>query len=91
MINFSSETEVGLLIGLIAVSGGLLIGLAAVVGHFLVDYRQVYLEAALKQQMLDRGMTAEEIKEVCQVPLASASRSECGRGGRLRRGSRCEA
>jgi hypothetical protein len=77
--------------GLIALSGGLIIAFTAVIGHFFVDYHRLHLEAALKQQMLDRGMSAEEIQEVCQVPMAATSRSGCARGDRLRGRSRAEA
>jgi hypothetical protein len=41
-----------------------LIALAAVVGGLWYAHRKLYIEASLKQEMLTRGMSAEEIKEV---------------------------
>jgi len=52
------------LIGLVAVVGGLLYAAIAVVVNQWRRVRIAETEAAIKQQMLDRGMTADEIEKV---------------------------
>jgi hypothetical protein len=74
---FTSESGVGLLIGLIAVSGGLLIGMVAVIGDFLHKRHRLEVEGALKQQMIDRGMSAGEIEQVLQASIGH--KANCGR------------
>jgi hypothetical protein len=75
---FTSEKGVGLLIGLIAVSGGLLIAIIAVVGDFMHKRHRLDVEGALKQQMLDRGMSAGEIEQVLHASIGG--KPNCGRG-----------
>jgi hypothetical protein len=51
-------------IGLVAVAGGLLCGITAIVGAFWFHIRKAEIDAALKQDMLNRGMSAEDIRTV---------------------------
>jgi hypothetical protein len=64
MYELLSKFEPGQLIGLVAVSGGLLCGLVAIVMGIRLEMRRMELAADLKKNMLDRGMTAEEIRMV---------------------------
>jgi hypothetical protein len=75
---FTSEQGVGLLIGLIAVAGGLLIAIVAVVADFLHKQRRLDVEGALKQQMLDRGMSAGEIEQVLHASIGGKPNRGCG-------------
>jgi len=59
------------MIGLIAVMGTFIVGLAAVLGHFWQKVRVAEADALLKQDMLNRGMTAEQICEVLQANSGS--------------------
>jgi hypothetical protein len=54
----------GELMGFLSVGGGLLIALVAVVGGIWKDVRRREIAAGLKHDMLDRGMSAEEIRMV---------------------------
>ena len=60
MNDFLSRFDGGELIGLVAVIGGLLCGLVGIIGHFWHENRQT----ALKRDMIERGMSAEEIQAV---------------------------
>jgi hypothetical protein len=55
---------------LIAVGGGLLIPILGVVfgtvTKYLTEVRRAELEAGLKQEMVQRGMSAEEIKTIIE-------------------------
>jgi hypothetical protein len=56
----------GLIVLFVAV-GGVLFFLALVIGNYWRDIRLAELEANLKQDMLDRGMTADEIKTIIEA------------------------
>jgi|HubBroStandDraft_1064217.scaffolds.fasta_scaffold1287882_1 hypothetical protein len=64
LADFLSRFQFGELMGFLAVGGGLLIGLVAVAGGLWVEIRKNEIAAALKQEMLGRGMAPEEIKMV---------------------------
>ena len=64
LADFLSRFQFGELIGFLAVGGGLLIGLVAVAGGLWVEIRKNEIAAALKQDMLGRGMSPDEIKMV---------------------------
>jgi hypothetical protein len=66
MYELLSKFEPGQLIGLVAVSGGLLCGLVAIVMGIGLEMHRVNIAASLKKSMLDRGMTAEEIRMVME-------------------------
>ncbi len=65
----TTEPGVGALITFIGVAGGVLIGLVAVIGNLHYKHRRLEFEASLKQQMLDRGMSAGEIQQVLQTTM----------------------
>jgi hypothetical protein len=56
-----SKMNFGELIALVSVGGGLLIALVAVAGGLWTAVRKAEIEADLKHEMLNRGMSAEEI------------------------------
>ena len=64
LAEFLSRFQFGELMGFLAVGGGMLIGLVAVAGGLWVEIRKNEIAAALKQEMLGRGMAPEEIKMV---------------------------
>lgn len=70
-----SRFNFGELMGFLAVGGGLLIGLVAVAGGLWVENRKTEVNAALKHDMLGRGMAPDEIKMVLD---AGTNRSEKG-------------
>ena len=47
------------------------------VAHYWHKVRQAELEASLKHEMLQRGMSAEEIQSVLGASLASGSNKKC--------------
>jgi hypothetical protein len=61
---------------------GLVIGVTALVTHHWRGVRQFETEAALKQEMLQRGMSAEDIERVLRASAAGvpATGSAAGRG-----------
>ncbi len=67
MTELLSKFDAGEFIGLVAVVGGLICGLTAIVMGIWLEGRRVELAAALKQDMLNRGMTADEIQTVCEA------------------------
>jgi hypothetical protein len=64
MSDFLSRFDSEQLIGLVAISGGLLCGIIAIIGGFWLQLRRTEISAALKQDMLNRGMSAEDIRTV---------------------------
>jgi hypothetical protein len=61
--------EPGQLIGLVAVAGGLLVALSSVLMRGWVKMRFLTSENLLKQDMLERGMSAEEIRTVLDAGM----------------------
>ena len=64
MFELLSKFEPGELIGLTAVVGGLICGILGTVMGIGLAIRKTELEASLKKSMLERGMSAEEIRMV---------------------------
>jgi hypothetical protein len=62
-----SRFDPGQVIGLVAVTGGLLCGLVAIVMGIWLEMRRTETAAILKQDMLNRGMTADEIRTVLEA------------------------
>jgi hypothetical protein len=60
------------LIGLTAVVGGLLCGALGIVMGVGLAIRKTELEAGLKKSMLERGMSAEEIRMVMDAGSETA-------------------
>jgi hypothetical protein len=62
----------GIILGLIATVGGLLVGFAKIVATY---YRKVQLdemEATLKMEMIQRGMSADDITRVLEVRMGAS-------------------
>jgi hypothetical protein len=72
MYELLSKIEPGHLIGLVAVAGGLACGIVAIVMGIRLEIRRVELASALKQDMLERGMTADEIRIVMEAGSGSS-------------------
>jgi hypothetical protein len=75
MHDLLSGFEPGEIIGLVAVSGAMLCGLTSIVMGIWHATRRVELATALKQDMLARGMSPEEIQ---MVMAAGAGSEGCG-------------
>jgi hypothetical protein len=56
-----------LAIPILAIVGGITIAIIAIVSSAWQKNRQVEVEAALKQDMLNRGMSAEDIERVIKA------------------------
>jgi hypothetical protein len=67
-----SRFQPGELIGLTAVVGGLLSGIVAIVMGVGLAQRKAELAAGLKRAMLERGMSASEIRMVMEAGSGSA-------------------
>jgi hypothetical protein len=67
MFELLSRFHPGELIGLSAVVGGLVVGAIAVVMGIGLEMRKIELAAALKKDMIERGMTPEEIRTVMEA------------------------
>jgi hypothetical protein len=79
MQEFVSQIGIGPFIALVAVVGGLLIPLTAIVGSFMYKHRRLQVEAALKHDMLERGMSAEDIERVLEASTSRRRRKkQCG-------------
>jgi len=57
----------GTLIPIIAVSGGLLVPIVAIIAYSWRRMRQTELEIGLKNEMIARGMSADEIERVIRA------------------------
>jgi hypothetical protein len=72
MTELLDKFNAGEIIGLVAVGGGLLIPILCGVTAIVTDYLYKVRQLALKQDMLNRGMSAEDI---CLVMDAGRKRS----------------
>jgi hypothetical protein len=79
MMELLSKFDSGELIGLVAVAGAFLCGVPAVIMGIWLAIRQTEMAAALKQEMLNRGMSAEEIRIVLEAGSGQAHKGVCGR------------
>jgi hypothetical protein len=91
MLEFISEFGSDNFIGLVAVVGGLLIPLTAIIGGLVYKHRRLSVEATLKQLMIERGMSAAEIKEVLEASISDKPSPRCSRANSPRESSRCRA
>jgi hypothetical protein len=69
--------DAGQFLGLVAIAGGLLFLLVAVVADCWQKVRRAEVAAALKQDMLSRGMSAEEIRTVLEAGSKESRRAAC--------------
>jgi hypothetical protein len=67
MYELLSRMAPGEFIGLVAVAGGLICGLVAIVMGIGLEFRRADLAFTLKKDMLERGMTPEEIRMVMEA------------------------
>ncbi len=74
MYELLSKMEPGQLIGLVSVVGVYVCGIVAIVMGVGLAIRRVELAAALKKDMLERGMTAEEIRIVMEAGSKNSQR-----------------
>ncbi len=74
MSEILSRFAFGELLGFLSVGGGLLIGLVAVAGSMWLEVRKTETAASLKQDMLNRGMSAEEIQTVLDAGTTHSGR-----------------
>jgi hypothetical protein len=72
MTEVLSKFNAGEIIGLVAVGGGLLIPILCGITAIVTDYLYKNRQLALKHDMLNRGMSADEI---CTVIEAGSKRS----------------
>jgi hypothetical protein len=64
MYEYLSRFSPGEMIALVSIVGGLFVVIFAVAGDIWQRVRKVEIETKLKQDMLDRGMSADEIRTV---------------------------
>ena len=64
LARFNSGKIIGLIIPLAGMLTGILIAVPAIVAEAWQKTRQAEIEATLKRDMLDRGMSAEDIERV---------------------------
>ena len=69
MLEFFDKLNGGELIGFTAVIAGPLIAIVAIIMSQWRRVRVAEMDAALKQQMLDKGMSAAEIEQVMRASL----------------------
>jgi hypothetical protein len=77
MTEFLSRFDAGEIIGLVAVAGGLLCGITAIVAGAWQMVRRTEIVAALKQDMLNRGMSAEDIRTVLEAGSRGSRKASC--------------
>jgi hypothetical protein len=79
-LNFGEMMSI---LGILVVFGGLFIGFVAVAGGVWSDVRKKEILAGLKHDMLERGMSADEIQKVLDAgtkssgKVARESHAEC--------------
>lgn len=73
MMEFLSKFDGGELIAIIAITGGLLVGLVVMIADYWHKIRKAEIAAKLKHDMLDRGMSAEEIRIVLEAGTKKSS------------------
>ena len=76
MTELLSRFDSGELIGLTALVGGLLCGIVAILGGLWLELRRAEITAALKQALLSRGMTADEIRTVIEAGSRASRKAQ---------------
>ena len=67
MVEYLSKYTPGELIALVSVAGGLICGTVTIVAVYWHSGRKAEIEAKLKADMLERGMSADEIRIVLEA------------------------
>jgi hypothetical protein len=75
MNDLLSKFDAGELIGLVAVVGGLLIPLVCGTTAIITDYFHKIRQLELKRDMLNRGMSADEIQAVLEAGSKRSQKS----------------
>jgi hypothetical protein len=75
MVDLLSNINGGELIALVAVAGGLLCAITAIITSSWQKIRRAEIVAALKQDMLNRGMSADEIRTVLEAGSKSSRKA----------------
>ena len=72
---FTAGQRQALLIVVIGCGTGIILGLAGIISHAVDSVHRRRMEIGLKQDMIDRGMSADEIAKVieCAPPLEDAT------------------
>ena len=71
MVDYLSQYSPGELIALVSIVGGLVCGTVTIVAVYWSSSHKANMEAKLKADMLDRGMSAAEIADVLQAGSAT--------------------
>jgi hypothetical protein len=71
MVDYLSKFSPGELIALVAVAGGLICAVVTIITIYLHSSHKAEIAARLKADMLDRGMSAEEIRAVLEAGSGS--------------------
>ena len=82
MEHFLSRFDGGEIIGFMAVGGGFLCGIIAILAGIWCEVRRTEITAALKQDMVNRGMSADDIGHITvlvqdHAELAAIDREWC--------------
>jgi hypothetical protein len=75
MYDIISRWNFGEFIGFTSIAGGLLVGLVAIVGGYWSGIRKKEISAALKHDMLERGMSAQDIRTVLDAGTKRSRRA----------------
>lgn len=75
MTDLLSKFDAGELIAITSVVGGLLCGITAIVAGTWAKVRRTEIAAALKHEMLNRGMSADEIRTVLDAGSKSSRKA----------------
>lgn len=78
MTEFLSKFDGGETLGLVAIAGSMIWGLTATLGGILARSWRQSRELALKEEMVARGMTADEIRMVIECSAAQRSCPNAG-------------
>ena len=74
MYELLSKFDPGGFVGLVSTVGAFSCAIVAIVMGIRLEYRRVELAAALKRDMLERGMSAEEIRIVMEAGSKNSQR-----------------
>ncbi len=70
-----SKFDGGELIAIVSVVGGLLCGITAIIAGTWAKVRRTEIAASLKQDMLNRGMSADDIRTVLEAGSKSSRKA----------------